>query len=587
MRSIKYVLLFFLVGPFQGLSTAFAQSTTVAPSQIGFQISTDLACYKPGSKVVFRVVNVLPAGSYVKYLHLNNVVAQQKVNGKTWQWVMPAKDYSGYLAALYYKKNEKETLLSTIGVDVSSNWAKFPRYGFLSKYHKLDYAETQKVVAALNRYHINGLQFYDWQSKHHEPLAGSLAKPDTLWKDIANRPIYYQTVRNYITAAHSRNMKAMFYNLVYGALKDAGDKVDDKWYMYDDQKHQVKEKFALPDYFWSDIFFTNPANSGWQHYLTHENKKVYQVFPFDGYHMDQVGNRDKTLYDYNGNTVELDKTFGQFVKGIKALEPSRPVVINAVNQYGQQGIGQSPVEFMYSEVWPPNTDFAALAKVITDNNTWSAHKKASVLAAYMNYDMAEHKGYFNTPAILLADAVIFAFGGSHLELGEHMLCKEYFPNSNLQMKEDLKTALVPYYDFLIAYENILRGNGSFHKIQVSSVSQNLTVNNWKPKRGEVSVVTKTLPNCEVVHLINLTDASTLEWRDNKGIQTEPKTRYNVKLTITVNNPVKRVWMASPDFNSSAPRTLNFQQTSKKITITLPDLKYWDMVVVEYQYINYQ
>ena len=49
----------------------------------------------------------------------------------------------------------------------------------------------------------------------------------------------------------------------------------------------------------------------------------------------------------------------------------------------------------------------------------------------MNYNKADNRGEFNTPGVLLTDAVMFALGGSHLELGgDHMLCKEYFPNEN-------------------------------------------------------------------------------------------------------------------------------------------------------------
>ena len=41
-----------------------------------------------------------------------------------------------------------------------------------------------------------------------------------------------------------------------------------------------------------------------------------------------------------------------------------------------------------------------------------------------------------------------------------MLCKEYFPNENLTMSEELKTAMVRYYDFLTSYQNLLRDGGT-------------------------------------------------------------------------------------------------------------------------------
>lgn len=57
--------------------------------------------------------------------------------------------------------------------------------------------------------------------------------------------------------------------------------------------------------------------------------------------------------------------------------------------------------------------------------------------------------------MLLTDAVIFALGGAHLELGEHMLCSEYFPNTDIVMSSTLKDDLVWYYDFLVGYENLV------------------------------------------------------------------------------------------------------------------------------------
>jgi dextranase len=53
-----------------------------------------------------------------------------------------------------------------------------------------------------------------------------------------------------------------------------------------------------------------------------------------------------------------------------------------------------------------------------------------VFAAYLNYNKADNGGsgdkMMNTPGVLLTDAVMFALGGSHLELGDHMLSREYF-----------------------------------------------------------------------------------------------------------------------------------------------------------------
>ena len=66
---------------------------------------------------------------------------------------------------------------------------------------------------------------------------------------------------------------------------------------------------------------------------------------------------------------------------------------------------------------------------------------------------------FNTPAVLLADATIFASGASHIELGDgsRMLSSEYFPaDTKFAVSPELSMQLRHYYDFLTAYENVLR-----------------------------------------------------------------------------------------------------------------------------------
>ena len=50
--------------------------------------------------------------------------------------------------------------------------------------------------------------------------------------------------------------------------------------------------------------------------MVQQNNDVYEVFDFDGYQIDQLGGRG-TLYDYNGNSVDLAATFPAFIKAMK------------------------------------------------------------------------------------------------------------------------------------------------------------------------------------------------------------------------------------------------------------------------------
>lgn len=554
----------------------------ITPSYSNVSISTDKAVYKPGNDVNFTIDNsTLPATAKVRYKHLNSILSEVALAGATWKWTTPATDFTGYIAEVYSNENGTETIYSTIGIDVSSSWKKFPRYGFLSKFSQLSDEEINAVISNLNRYHINGLQFYDWHNKHHKPLPFIGSTPLNSWKNISNTDVYFNTVQKYISSAHSYNMKAMFYNLVYGAWENAdADGVLKEWYIFKDNTHTIKDFLRLSAPFLSNIYLLDPSNTEWQKYIENENKKVYQYLDFDGYHMDQLGDWG-AHYKYDGAYLNLSETYKPFINAIKADEPEKDIVMNAVSQYGQQGIAEASSDFLYTEVWSPFDSYNDLANLIKQNNVYSNNTKNTVLAAYINYDMANNKGYFNTPSVLQANAVIFAFGGAHLELGEHMLGQEYFPNNNLTMKEDLKTSLTSYYDFLVAYQNLLRDGGTFNDVSVSSLDGKISIAKWPASQGYIACFGKKVGSSQVIHLINFKDSKTTNWRDNTGIQITPALIKDAQLVLTSAAAVKSIWVASPDIIGAASRSINFAQSGNKVSFILPELKYWSMIVVEY------
>ncbi len=559
-----------------------ANPITTGDSLNNLSISTDKAVYKPGANVVLTVSTV-PTKCMVRYFHLGQILKEEPLSAATWTWQLPSTDYRGYLVEVYKKNGAEEKSLAAIGIDVSSDGIHFPRNGFVSAYGTLSSDYMLTVMGNLNRYHMNVIQFQDWEYKHHLPLAGGIASPAASWNDIANRSNTLATVKGYIGLAHNYDMKTLSYNLIYGALDDAAsDGVNDQWYLYQDKQHATKEVFPLPrPPFKSDIYFLDPSNTGWQNYISAKTKDVYQVYGFDGYQVDQVGNRDKYLYNYSGNFVNLEATFKPFLEAMRTDMPDKMLVMNAVNQYGQEmSISKAPVNFLYTEVWSPNEGYKDLATTIQNNDAWSKNQKKSVLCAYMDYNLAENPGFFNTPGVLLTDAVIFSFGGSHLELGEHMLGKEYFPNGNLQMKDDLKNAMINYYDFLVAYENLLRDGGTFNSASLNCTNAKMSIGTWPPQSGKVSVQGKSVGNRQIFHLINFANAAHFEWRDANGNQRVPNATSGADLQASINQRVTNVWVASPDINFGVPQKIPFTQNGTTVSFTLPELKYWDMVVIE-------
>lgn len=557
---------------------------TYGQSYMGINISTDKAAYKPGETVQFSIKK-LPEGAKVRYTFLGNTLSESSLTSNNWSWTPPAGDYKGYMAEIYTVSNGEEKVYANIAVDVSSDWSRFPRYGFLSDYGKISTAQIQQNIELLNRYHINGLQFYDWMHDHQRPLAGTVENPASSWLDIFNRTCYLSTVKEYISQAKSKDIKTMFYNLCYGALKDAGsDGVDNGWYIFKDKAHAQKDYHELSSGR-SNIYLTNPGNALWQQYIIKRHQDVYDVFGFDGYHIDQLGDRGER-YDYDGNLVDLPSTYGSFIDAVKNAQPTKRLLFNAVGGYGQDHIAPSAVDFLYVEVWgarsgdSPNDTYGDLINTMRANLAKANNQKNIVLAAYMNYNVSS-TGFVNKPGILLADASIFAWGGAHLELGEHYLTNEYFPSNNLQMKADLAKSLVSYYDFSVAYQNLLRDGGTFQAADVSFTNGNIIASQWPARQGEVATVGKNVDGKDIIHLINFVDASSLVWRDPYGTQTEPTLIVSPSVDIAVSGIPSKVWFASPDVDGGVAQQLPFVLSGNKIRLTLPSLKYWDMIVVEY------
>jgi dextranase len=551
-------------------------------------LATDRAAYKPGERVRFtaRLQETAPSGKLVvRYKHLNETIGEDSISVKSgraeWEWTPPTADYRGYLAEVLLSQDGKWTDRATMAVDVSSHWAKYPRYGYLADFHQMQEAELEKTVERLNRFHINGVQFYDWQYKHHQPIKWQGDRPAAVWPDIAGREVAYETVRRYIDRLHERGMQAMNYNLLFGAYANAQqDGVKPEWGLFKDPLGQNQDRHPLPDSWESDIYLYNPANPDWQKYLFTAEQKTFETLPFDGWHVDQLGDRG-ALWDSTGESVRLAQTYPGFLANAAAAL-GKQLVMNAVGQYGQPLIAQTPVQFLYSEVWEAYPEYRGLKQVIDENNRYGKGKLATVLAAYMDYKHADAKGEFNPPGVLLTDATIFASGASHLEVGENLLAKEYFPNRNLSIPAELESQLIVYYDFLVAYENLLRDPGEEQQLEVTA-GGGLSVSS-SPQKGKIWALAKEQTGRMVLQLVNYTDAVKMNWNDTDATQAEPALRKDVELSVTepAGRKVKAIWTATPDALGGAPVSLTFKREGGKLVFTVPQLKYWDMIVLDYE-----
>lgn len=570
------------------------------------ELSTDKACYEPGSTVTFTADGNLPSDKevYVRYRHNNTFIEKHTITSKTWTWTPPQTDYMGYMVDLYYMEWNgdvgTEHIIGAIAVDVSSDWKRFPRYGFVAEFDNYGgsidkNANIEAEMKYLNRLHINGVQFQDWHWKHHKPVKfredGSL---DPWYQDISNRWVGTEYVKKYIDVQHRYGMKSIFYNLCFGAWKGyENDYVSPDWGLYkkDANGNLYQDFHDLPSNWQSDIYLMNPGNPHWQNYLEDRYNEVYANYDFDGYQIDQVGGRGN-VFEKNGNTIDLEYNYELFLRAMKGHRKDKRLVMNSVQSYGAQRIcraklddGTRTVDFCYNELWEKQPNFESLFQIIQDNDRESEHNLQTVFAAYINYNKADHAWDYpdqnvNTPGALLTDAVMFAIGGSHIEMGDHMLTREYFPAKPLAMTPELKQRLIHYYDFQTAYQNILRGIDSKAAFTPTISSSTHPINAWPPQGSKITAFAKKVDNMIAVHLLNFRNTNDLSWRDLEGTRPAPVTQTNVQITYTTSRHITKVWTATPDKNGGVPMELPFTQDGNNVSVTVPSLEYWTMLVFE-------
>lgn len=181
---------------------------------------TDKARYAPGEEAVVtaavrnltqkRADNILLE---MKVYHLEQVVYSERQNlvfeaeedkDISLNWQVPDTNYQGYLICLQLTDNKGNVIAQdTVGADISSDWVKFPRYGYLCDYEEEE--NTEEKIGQMNRYHINAIEYYDWHALHHEPLPENITRQSLgVWEDWSGRKIYGETVRDYIENAHEK-----------------------------------------------------------------------------------------------------------------------------------------------------------------------------------------------------------------------------------------------------------------------------------------------------------------------------------------------------------------------------------------------
>ena len=365
---------------------------------------TDKSTHEPGKEATITAEASTGGTVHFSVSHLGVEVASGDAtvtNGKaTWAYTTPSENNQGYLVtATGGDGTHAET-----AIDASTSWTRFPRMGFLSHfkptapegtdghttYESFLFQKPQDYIDKLSRdYHINALQYYDWQYRHEQPVAtGDLADKWPLWY----RDTYAskKTITDYIQDAKNANMGSLAYSMAYAANDNYDtNTIKDEWRLREDNGsywvRDLGEQWWVPtpkgvDKPKSHQFMMNVNNEDWRTYITGQYKTQKTEFKFDGTHIDTLGQTSKK--DASGNPVDLTDGLAALVDDTYKNVGGQ-VGINLPDGAGSEKINKASAAYMYTELWDHNETNAQVASYLQSARN-NAGNKPQIVAAYAN-----------------------------------------------------------------------------------------------------------------------------------------------------------------------------------------------------------
>lgn len=426
--------------------------------------------------------------------------------------------------------------------DVLDSWTDYPRYGFLTDFAP-NRDDMDEIVANLARFHINGLQFYDWQYRHD-----CLLPPSEIYSDSLGRELSLDTVRRFIGAAHEHGIAAMPYLAIYAASMEFWAEHPD-WRLLDAKG----EPLLFEDF----LGIMDPSPGGaWVNHLLGECERTLTTLDFNGVHIDQYGD-PKDGFSVGGEEVDIPGAFHAFITAAKERFPKPALTFNAVGNWPIDALATAPLDFNYIEIWAAMPTFRDLRCITLESRLKSADKPV-VIALYLPVDQEAN--------IRLADAIIFASGGCRIELGERdrLLTDPYFPKHQA-IPSDLNRILRRYYDFAVRYGEWMGPSAR----DVQGLGVNLPEGVW-------GVIRET-EGWLVLHLINGSGLGDPRW--DEAIPA-PSPQVDLSVEILMPEPIRAIWWANPDRDDLTLKPAKWRAEDDRVVVDVPYLDYWSMLAVQ-------
>ncbi|WP_428484409.1 glycoside hydrolase family 66 protein [Rhodopila sp.] len=513
----------------------------------------------------------------------------------------------GYLVSLTATSGATTVDMAGAALEASADWATYPRECFVTNFTAG--TSTQALVAGLNAWHCNVLQFYDDNFKHHLPYSPNLA-----WPNLSNTMISRTVLESYIGAAHAKRMAVFNYTLWNGAYPNFstdGTGPSLSWGMFATNcapSCTLANMAGTPSNGGSGGLFPagwaapwlaemDPTNAAWISYFETVNAPFIRNLGYDGLQIDTLGDPGK-VYNASGNVINMTTALSGFQNAVRSALNTRGV-INNVSGWDEADVAtNAQQDFYYRETHPEFGDTPYYPSINGLTATVRSFTNKGIdLPIYMDDTYSNTAScisgggstpcYFNLPGLLYIDATIFAAGAYHVYLadGDRFISNIYVPGAQLLMSPAAMQSEYDYQTFGVAMEKLLRSAVS-DATQPAAITSGATGGSTGAA-GQVYLLPKIRPGLQILHLLNYSQLPSNGIQDTNANQPAP-TRLGaigIKMyysgTLTGSN---LLWFASPDVNHGTPQSLSYAKgsdaTGTYITFTAPSLLYWDMVWLE-------
>lgn len=509
------------------------------------------------------------------------LAASEKV---TFEWEVSPRnaEFDGYGVDVVLYDEERQLDLFSTSFDVVSDWRKSMRYGFLSDFNIVESGITTDVEY-LRKLHVNVVQFYDWMYRHDD-----LVPPQSEFRDLMNRELSLNVVKEKIALCRMYGMKAIAYGAVYAASREFYE-AHKEWALYD-SSDKVLELIGL-------FYIMNIAvDSPWHNHILEQYERAVELVDFDGIHMDTYGFPKTAISRLNGTKrVEvLKEQFPVLInharERLERLKGDVGLIFNNVGNWPLDSVAMAKQDAVYIEMWHPYERYHHIQQVISQAKLQGAGKPV-ILAAYLKpfRDLPKSEWAKANVSALLLTAVISANGAYHLLHGEYqgVLTQAYYVDYTRLDDVEFLRHMRNYYDFIVRYANVLFDKSLEDVSMTHAGGDNLEYVfegvPWSAygEAGKVWAVIRENKRYKTISLINMTNNEDDLW--NKGKQM-PHVLDGIKVSVMLDGEVRSVFAASPDREMGRPRNMAFTvhngSRGRTLTVELSQVRIWELLVVE-------